>query len=71
MGHSGEGEWTVLAAKELGIEVPVIEESLEFRKASETQPRYAGKVLTALRNGFGGHGLGARRRPETVGRERA
>ena len=58
VGHSGEGEWTVLAAKELGIEVPVIEESLEFRKGSETQPRYAGKVLTALRDGFGGHGLG-------------
>ena len=58
VGHSGEGEWTVLAAKEMGIPVPVIEASLEFRKASETQPRYAGSVLTAMRDAFGGHGLG-------------
>jgi len=58
VGHSGEGEWTVLAAKELGVEVPIIEGSLKFRESSETCPRYAGKVLTALRNAFGGHGLG-------------
>jgi len=58
VGHSGEGEWTVLAAKELGIEVPVIEGSLEFRRDSQNCPRYAGRVLTALRDGFGGHGLG-------------
>jgi 6-phosphogluconate dehydrogenase len=58
VGHSGEGEWTIDEAKTLGIPVPVIEESLAARVRSETDPRYAGKVLTALRDGFGGHGLG-------------
>lgn len=55
--HSGEGQWTVDAAKELGVEVPIIEGSLEFRKASQGNPSYTGKVLSALRNMFGGHSV--------------
>lgn len=58
VGHSGEGAWTVEIAREMGIELPVIEESLEFRKRSADQPGYVGRVLTALRDAFGGHGLG-------------
>lgn len=58
VGHSGEGEWTVAAALELGIPAPVIEESLRQRVESEKTPRYAGRVLTAMRDAFGGHGLG-------------
>lgn len=53
--HTGEGAWTVETAKELGIRVPVIEESLNFRKLSKDNPRYAGRVLTLLRAMFGGH----------------
>ena len=53
--HSGEGQWTVEAAKELGIPVPVIEEALNFRIRSEKFPSYTGQVLSALRNRFGGH----------------
>lgn len=53
--HTGEGAWTVQTANEMGITVPIIEGSLEFRKMSEQNPRYAGKVLSALRNQFGGH----------------
>jgi glucose-6-phosphate 1-dehydrogenase len=53
--HSGEGTWTVEAAKELGIPVPIIEGALKFRVASEENPSYTGKVLSALRNRFGGH----------------
>jgi len=53
--HTGEGAWTVQTAKEMGIDLPIIEGSLEFRKQSEANPRYAGKVLSALRNQFGGH----------------
>jgi 6-phosphogluconate dehydrogenase len=58
VGHTGEGEWTIRVAEELGVAAPVIAGSLQFRVESETTPSYAGKVLTALRNAFGGHGLG-------------
>ncbi len=58
VGHSGEGEWTVLTGEELGVDTPVIRESLEFRKRSAQAPDYTGQVLTALRDAFGGHGLG-------------
>jgi 6-phosphogluconate dehydrogenase len=55
--HTGEGEWTVKTARKLNVPVNVIEESLRFRKGSAKNPRYAGKVLSALRNQFGGHSL--------------
>ena len=53
--QSGEGQWTVDEAHELGVPVPIIEASLEFRKQSQQSPSYAGRVLSALRNQFGGH----------------
>jgi glucose-6-phosphate 1-dehydrogenase len=58
VGHTGEGEWTIRVAEELGVSAPVIASSLQFRVDSEASPSYAGQVLTALRNAFGGHGLG-------------
>ena len=58
VGHTGEGAWTVETAKELEIPTPIIEGSLRFREESEDKPSYAGQVLTAMRNAFGGHGLG-------------
>jgi 6-phosphogluconate dehydrogenase len=58
VGHSGEGEWTIDAARERSIPVPAIESALQARVDSEEEPRYAGRVLTALRDGFGGHGVG-------------
>jgi 6-phosphogluconate dehydrogenase len=54
---SGEGEWTVETAKKLGIETPCIEAAVQFRKDSQNQPSYAGKILTMLRNQFGGHAI--------------
>ncbi len=53
--HSGEGIWTVEAAKEIGIPVPIIEGALNFRIESKQNPSYTGKILSALRNQFGGH----------------
>ena len=53
--HSGEGEWTVKTAKELQVPVPVIEESFNFRVQSKEKPSYTGRVVSALRNMFGGH----------------
>ena len=55
--HSGEGQWTVDTAKKLGVPAKVIEDSLEFRVNSASNPSYTGRVLTALRNMFGGHDL--------------
>ncbi|MCR4323303.1 MAG: glucose-6-phosphate dehydrogenase [Candidatus Azambacteria bacterium] len=55
--RTGEGDWTVNTAKELGVRAKIIEESVKFRKLSEKKPEYAGKVLSALRNRFGGHAI--------------
>lgn len=56
--QSGEGMWTVEAAKELGVPAPVIERALEFRIRSQKNPSYTGKIISALRNQFGGHEAG-------------
>lgn len=55
--HTGEGQWTVQIAKELNVPVPVIKSAFDFRVESETKPSYAGKILSALRNQFGGHDI--------------
>ncbi len=55
--HTGEGKWTVDAAHEMNVPVKIIEESLKFRILSEKNPSYTGKVLSALRNQFGGHDI--------------
>jgi 6-phosphogluconate dehydrogenase len=55
--HTGEGKWTIDAAKELEIPIKVIEDSLKFRIRSEKDPSYTGKILSALRNQFGGHSI--------------
>ncbi|MEI7688701.1 MAG: glucose-6-phosphate dehydrogenase [Candidatus Nomurabacteria bacterium] len=53
--HSGEGQWTVDAAKEFNVPAAIIEGSLEFRKNSKDNPSYIGRVLSAMRHQFGGH----------------
>lgn len=53
--HSGEGLWTVEAAKRSNLPVEIIEKSLKFREDSVGNPSYAGQVVSALRNQFGGH----------------
>lgn len=53
--HTGEGEWTVKTAKKFRVPARVIEEALDFRVASARKPSYTGKILSALRNQFGGH----------------
>ncbi|MHB1017704.1 MAG: glucose-6-phosphate dehydrogenase [Coriobacteriia bacterium] len=58
VGHTGEGAWTVEAARDAGVPVPVIEAALRFRIDSDDAPSYTGQVVQALRNEFGGHGLG-------------
>lgn len=53
--RTGEGDWAVKTAEELEISVPVLKEALKFRIESEQNPSYTGKILSALRNQFGGH----------------
>lgn len=55
--HTGEGEWTVKTAKELNLKAKVIEEAYKFRVDSEKNPSYTGKILSVLRNQFGGHAI--------------
>ena len=55
VGHLGEGEWTVETAREFGVPVKVIEDALNFRFESKGNPSYTGKIISALREQFGGH----------------
>ncbi len=55
--HTGEGEWTVKTAKEMKLKAKIIEDALNFRKQSEKKPDYTGKLLSALREQFGGHSV--------------
>ena len=54
---SGEGHWTVAEAMELDVPAPVITLSLLARFASRQKESYAAKLLAAMRNKFGGHGV--------------
>lgn len=57
---TGEGEWTVQAGKEFGVDVRVIEDSLAVRKESidpKNQQKYSNKIVTLLRKQFGGHAI--------------
>ena len=52
---SGEGRWTVAAALELDVPAPVITLSLLERLRSRDSDSFTDKMLSALRNEFGGH----------------
>lgn len=54
---SGEGRWTVQDSIELGIPTPVLTLALQMRFRSRQDPSFAGKVLNAMRAGFGGHSI--------------
>ncbi len=57
VGGGTTGRWTTDVAKELGVETPVMVDSIKAREQSQTKPTFAGKVVAALRNQFGGHEL--------------
>jgi 6-phosphogluconate dehydrogenase len=52
---SGEGRWTVQAAVDEGVPVPVLSAALFSRFASRGNDEFASKVLSAMRKQFGGH----------------
>ena len=52
---SGEGRWTIKAAIDEGVPVPVLTAALYERFASRGEADYQNKLLSAMRFGFGGH----------------
>jgi len=54
---SGEGRWTVAEAIEQDVPAPVITLSLLERFRSRQEESFSAKVIAALRNEFGGHGV--------------
>ena len=52
---SGEGRWTIKAAIDEGVPVPVLASSLFERFSSRGNADFQDKVLSAMRFGFGGH----------------
>jgi 6-phosphogluconate dehydrogenase len=52
---SGEGRWTIAAAIDEGVPVPVLSAALYERFSSRGTGEFAAKVLSALRFEFGGH----------------
>jgi glucose-6-phosphate 1-dehydrogenase len=60
--YTGEGEWTIKVGKQGNMKLPAIESAFKFRVASQKTnraagDRYMGKILSALRNQFGGHSI--------------
>ena len=57
MSDSGEGRWTVAEAIDEDVPAPVITLALLMRFVSRQEESYAAKLLAAMRNQFGGHGV--------------
>jgi len=52
---SGEGRWTIKAAIDEGVPVPVLTTALYERFTSRGEADYQDRLLSAMRFGFGGH----------------
>jgi len=52
---SGEGRWTIKAAIDEAVPVPVLSSALYQRFSSRGESDYQDKLLSAMRYGFGGH----------------
>ena len=52
---SGEGRWTVVEAVEQGVAAPVLTIALQMRFASQDDDGYSYRLLSMMRNAFGGH----------------
>ena len=52
---SGEGRWTLQAAIDEGVPVPVLSAALYARFSSRGNADYSNRVLSAMRHQFGGH----------------
>jgi 6-phosphogluconate dehydrogenase len=52
---SGEGRWTVKAAIDAAVPVPVLSAALYSRFSSRGEAEFGDKLLSAMRLEFGGH----------------
>ena len=52
---SGEGRWTIAAAIDSGVPVPVLATALFARFSSRGEDEFANRLLSAMRLEFGGH----------------
>jgi len=52
---SGEGRWTIKAAIDAAVPVPVLSTALYSRFSSRGEAEFADKLLSAMRFEFGGH----------------
>jgi 6-phosphogluconate dehydrogenase len=52
---SGEGRWTVKAAIDEAVPIPVLSAALYQRFSSRGESEYQDRILSAMRFGFGGH----------------
>jgi 6-phosphogluconate dehydrogenase len=61
---SGEGRWTIEDATARDVPTPVITASLYARFRSRGNGDFADRVLSALRNQFGGHAVKSAPKPK-------
>ncbi len=54
---SGEGRWTVIESIDQGVAAPVLSLALMMRFTSQDQEGYDFKLLSMMRNAFGGHSV--------------
>lgn len=54
---SGEGRWTAIEAIDQGVAAPVMTLALHMRFTSQDAPGYPFRLLSAMRNAFGGHAV--------------
>jgi 6-phosphogluconate dehydrogenase len=54
---SGEGRWTVMESLELNVSAPIITLALQRRIRSRETAPYADRLLSVMRNQFGGHSV--------------
>ena len=57
IGGGETGAWAKKIAKNYGVPVPALEAALNFRKKSQKDHLFTGKIIAAIRNVFGEHEL--------------
>ena len=54
---SGEGRWTVIESIDQGVAAPVLTLALQMRFNSQNETGYGYRLLSSMRNAFGGHDI--------------